>query len=665
MWSWVLALALGGPVDEAAERAWLLIENGRPVEAREAMKEMIPRNPDGQLVSVYLDASADMGIGVQGVAETRGLSVEFPWEDMAEPLAGLVADKRTLKDAHDLAVKLRETYPDRPDLLAPLWQDSGGGKLGRLRGQVLGDPQSTPEGKARLLKLRHLIHIPDGSTIASVEQTFELDAFGPVSTDVELHDHARALVEKGMAVADLDLRPMERRHAVERAHPMFLAAGTPQGAATVWEQLGADDAGAWGHRAEAYRLAGRASEAEAAVNSGYRALGRPMPDDVASSDRSRRATHAVDLLARASEVSLAKQEGAAAWCEAVAASALAGEVRGAELGPAAAETLVVTYRGRDKVEAAMALAEKAETTEERWRHVFGAWSAIAVGAQRLEEVGRNPEVYLSALSPVWKRSAMVFAKGGDRELALAFGTLALAAGEVDKDLHAHLATWHAELDGDRDHSFAVFHHAAAARGLGSDRAAMEALIETHHDGLGEALDIATVVGGAPPAPEAVAAAPTRRSVKVRGKTPSAPPKGGAVIGSPIPDFSVETAFGTLSKSNLSGRVVIFTFFVSDHAPSIEQLKEAGQVARRLRARGVDVVHVGISRDADRGLFDDLHRVGQRWGQLAWGPEVATAFGVPRQPTTWVVDRNGVARYFVDHRIEGSELEGQVRAVSIE
>ncbi len=661
----LFTLALAGPVDRKAERAWLLVEDGRMEEARTLLAESITDAPDAQLVVAYLDASTEMGLGPYALAETRGLPVELPWEDMAEPLAGLMVDGTQNAAAYDLAKRLREAYADHPDLLAPLWQDSGGGKLGRMRAAVLGTPPLALEGKARQLRLRQLVRVPDPSLRVAVEQGFGLDAYGPPARDVELHDAARALAEKGLSVADLDLRPEERRKAVERAHPMFLGLGVPEKAAQAWEQLGSTDAGAWGHRAEALRLMGDAAGSQEAVERGLRSLGAPVPGDVTVADLSLRATWAIQLMAAASEVELKQEHGGHAWAYSVAATALAGEARGAALGPAAATILAATYRGSDKVGAAMSQAIKATDPTDRRAHVMGAWIAVASGAGRLEDVGRTRELYLEALGQVWREAALLFSEGegADPEIALAYSILAMASGQVDRVLLARVAALHDQLDGDLDRSYAAFHYAAMARGMGADRDEMEAWIHKHHQGMGAPLDIATALGGEPPPPDAVAAAPERRSVRASGRR-SKPPTGGAVLGERVPDFTVETAFGTLSRSSLAGRVVIFTFFVSDDAASVEQLKESGQVAKRLRARGIDVVHVGISRDANRGRFDDLHRVGQRWGQLAWDPELATRFGVPRQPTTWLMDRNGVARYFVDHRVGSADLQAQVEAVAV-
>ncbi len=664
--SMLIALALAGPMDDTAERTWLLVENGRAAEARTELTEALTSVRDPLLVASYIEASTQMGLGPQAVAETQGMPVELRWEADAEPLAGLVVagdDSGAIALVH----RLQETYPEHPEVLAPLWIPTAGRKLVKLREGVFRTTPAEPATRARLLKLHQLVHQPDVTLMVAVEQDAGLDAYGPPATDVELHDHARSLAEKGLKVADLDLRAEERRLAVERAHPMFLDAGQPLQAVAIWEELGAVDAGALGFEVDGLWRGKKVEEAAERAAKGFRALGAPAPSDVVVADLSTRATWAVQLLGPMSEVDAAQERGGHAWARAVAATALAGAVRGSTLGPnGGAASLAATYPGRDKVVSALALASKAKTAEERHTHLLGAWTAVASGAARLEDVARSPDLYLSALAEVWREGAMVLSEGegADAELALAYGTLALLAGPADRVLEARLATLHDQLDSDAvDHSFAAFHHAALARGLGAE--GMESLIREHHSGLGEAMAVATSLGGAPPPPDALPEPPPRRSLAVRGGKASTPPKGGAVIGERIPDFSVETAYGTMSRNNLSGRVVVFTFFASDHAASVEQLQESGSVARQLRGRGLDVVHVGISQDADRGRFDDLHRVGQRWGQLAWAPQVAMAFGVARQPTTWVVDRNGIARYFVDHRIRGADLQSVIEGIAIE
>ena len=167
--------------------------------------------------------------------------------------------------------------------------------------------------------------------------------------------------------------------------------------------------------------------------------------------------------------------------------------------------------------------------------------------------------------------------------------------------------------------------------------------------------MATEVAGAPGSravAEAVAAdAPrTRRSVAPRGSTPS------VKVGQAVPPWSVHTATGTLSSASLEGRVVVLSFWSADCTTCLDQLPTLATLTKGLRRSGRDVVLVAVSTDTDDGPYQDVFRLGQRWGELARAPELAESFGVRRVPSTWVIDRTGVATYFVDYRVSADELE---------
>jgi peroxiredoxin len=123
-----------------------------------------------------------------------------------------------------------------------------------------------------------------------------------------------------------------------------------------------------------------------------------------------------------------------------------------------------------------------------------------------------------------------------------------------------------------------------------------------------------------------------------------------------PVGSLDAPGGTIGSSELKGRVVVVSFWDSDCGACLDLLPELGSLTRRLRARGRDVVLVAVSADAEQAPFDDVYRLGQRWGELVRSPELAATWGVPRLPSTYVIDRSGVIVYQVNHRIRDDELE---------
>lgn len=653
MW-WCLTLALAGPIDNTVEKGWLQIEDGHQAEAREAAKALLATHTDPQVVNLYAEASGSMGLGIRAVAETRGMDATLPWEQAAAPLAELVAKGDDAAVARSVET-IQSQFPDHPEVFVPLWAKGASKKVVKLRQGVVRDVDvEDPAAAARLHRLQSLVGEKDVVLRAAVASKLEVEVYGPPARDVALHDQARNMMEKGWSVADLELSAVQRRDAVRRAHAMFMGAARYADAVTMWQGLGATDADAEAHIAEALRLAGDLDGAAAAAQRGWVALGRPTPDDVSVADTVRRTDAAVRLLSERSKVREAGGDTIGAWADAVAATVMAGEPLGADVGPRAAETLSSGYKGADKMAASLGALRSGGNPA---KDAPAAWALVASTAATLPQAAKAQGLYGPSLAEVFAAAAVALAPSAPDD-ARAYGMLAVLTGPTSQELASLMASLHAQAG----HADAAFHAAAVARGLGVDT---EALLRANFTGIGDPLEVATAVGGAPPASEAAPPAPRPRRSVGRTSSPSVPPVQGARLAEPVPAWSVETPFGSLSDTSLRGRVVLMTFFTSDYAPCVEQLQASGSLARRMRARGLDVVHVGLSRDANRGRFDDLFRLGQRWGELAWAPEVASAFGIAREPTTWIVDRKGVARYFVDHRVAASVLEAQIEAIATE
>jgi len=628
IWWWWAALALGTELQDEVARAHL--DAGETVLARQLAAEAVQDEPSAAAVEVFLAASARMGMGQRAIAE---LATFNPTADVLQPKA-LTLQKAVAAgedgEAMSLAKQLAAEHPDHPELLAGLWVKGGGSKVikGRRRYldlEVAGDP---------LLALRlHRLHLAaqhdSPSTRAVVAQT------APVPerprTDVQRHEAARKAFESGSVPTG---PPLEQLDIAWRAHEMLLSAGRPADALALWEGL--DEA-----RHGPQVAAGRGMAAAAAdqpVEVDLAVLGRPAPDDRSLTDEERIREDAAVVLT-ASATALTPSAPGHAWGHLVAAAALTGRPPEPELEERLSRLRKgVLVADRDTIEQADdEAALRTAVADALWR--VGSPAALAA------EVARQPGVYRSALADVLAVGAARAVALEIDELAVAYGLVAIAAGADDRPLALPLAE-RFERRGDRDAAFAWL---ARARAAG---ASVDERLVAVYDGPGRALDVASTMAGAPGS-RAVEEAVARRTV--RGPAPA--PKGIAV--GTVPSWRVQTPAGELSSQTLKGRVVLLTFWASDCASCLDQLPELGSLARRLRGAGRDVVLIALSSDAEEGAFQDVYRLGQRWGELVRAPEVVEQLGVMRLPTTVVIDRSGVVTYLVNRRIGADVLDKEI------
>ena len=632
-WLW-MGLALAGS-DLAVEVARAHLMVGDADEARTQAAEVLRADgADRAALDVYLQASGSLGLGHQAVVEAKAFPVEpAPWGEKPAELFALV-EAMDDKGALALTEEIRTTWPEHPELLAGLWAKNATKKVVKARKGLL----TLPSGASDAYALRALrLHLSVGHTDpATVDRVASLAPVAPAGLDdVGAHERARAV----FAGEGFDGLTYDQVITVAvRAHAMFFDAGRPGDAATMWASTGlhSDDAVAHAHWALA-RVAGGDPQA---VDLGL--IARPSVHDAALSDHERIRHHA-GLLFSARAVA-DDSDTQLAWADLVTGTVLTGiapsgkvderlsNARRGQLAP----TIDVARKAVDT--AADAAALQAAEGQARW--------AMTSGAEAAGRTAKQQDLYAGSLAELWLAAAVRAQALDDDDLLLRYGVLAAALGAEHNDLER----WLGDALLQAEHPRAAFAWLAVARARGHE--VDEALKQTY-SGLGDALQVATEVAGAPGSKTvdvATAAPRGRRAPLVRGSAPA------VGVGTVAPAWSVDTGAGVVSSSSMKGRVVVLSFWRSDCSACLDQLPTFGSLARRLRATGRDVVLVAVSTDEEEGPYQDVHRIGQRWGQLARDPATAETFGLRRVPSTWVIDRSGMVTYFVDHRISADELE---------
>jgi thiol-disulfide isomerase/thioredoxin len=122
--------------------------------------------------------------------------------------------------------------------------------------------------------------------------------------------------------------------------------------------------------------------------------------------------------------------------------------------------------------------------------------------------------------------------------------------------------------------------------------------------------------------------------------------GGNQIGAPVPEIHVESLGGkALGIDDYRGKVVLLDVWASWCGPCKQELPMLDDMAKRLRADGVEVVAVSV--DQERANVVRFLKARPHWAlTIAHDPNgsIADRLAPEKMPTSYIIDRAGIIRY---------------------
>jgi hypothetical protein len=658
---WYLAAAWGGESELAVERGWLEMDREAYGRARAVALGVITRDPThAGARELYVEASAAAGWGASGALELAGEAAPPPWAAVAASLQTHVAagDKAGLKA--DVAA-LRTSYPDEPDLLAPLWSVDVGPAVGlRARWATGSDPREWSEEAAlRWVRLARDVDQP-GLNAAAATRARE---FGvperPLLDRPALRDLGQAWSESPPMAPFV--YPSELPVAAGHLDEIWTKAARWAELEAFWTWVaGTTTDGVAHERIAALRLpAKRPEDAAVAIDQAMGRTGGPRESDqVALGTGQARADFVRVLRTRAAvaftrgDVVLARGDLGTAYllAESQVDPALAERID--QLVLPIEQQLEPKYRAARATASQVALgrigpkADDPAAADEVLTVARDARLLAFAGTATGSAVASDPDAWVDVVGDTWffeGRAHFAAGRYDQARAALALATLLLPD---DPQVWEARARAHEKL-GERDAGFAAL---AVARGRGAP--GLDERLAAAYAGPGDWKVVATTLGGEPPA---VVAPPRVRGVP--GPARGGPGRGsGPKLGQPFPAVSFDGG----STAGLQGRVVVVSAYQADCEECLQILPAYARLALRLRLSAVDMVLVPVNTDEDEEAFRKTAVFARNWGQLVHDPELASTLGIRRYPTTWIVDRSGVTRFFVDHWLSAAELEQLVR-----
>jgi len=137
----------------------------------------------------------------------------------------------------------------------------------------------------------------------------------------------------------------------------------------------------------------------------------------------------------------------------------------------------------------------------------------------------------------------------------------------------------------------------------------------------------------------------------------------AGVGKPPKDFTVAlTGGGTFTLSKQTGKVVLVDFWGTICAPCIKEFPNLRKLYKKYHDQGFEIISINL--DESREKFESfLEKQPLPWKHVfsgkAWQDELIALYEVESVPFLFLVDKNGIMRYF---DVRGEQLAEAVRSL---
>jgi len=128
------------------------------------------------------------------------------------------------------------------------------------------------------------------------------------------------------------------------------------------------------------------------------------------------------------------------------------------------------------------------------------------------------------------------------------------------------------------------------------------------------------------------------------------------IGKPVKDFALTSLTGdTLSLAKYKGKVVLIDFWATWCPPCVAEMPNVKKIYDQYHPKGFEILGISLDKEKEK-LTEYIKTQNVKWSITysgkGWGDDTVALYGVRSIPSTWLVDKKGVLRYF---GIRGEEL----------